>query len=78
MIQKFLIVVCALAFLPGCWNVDNAKSNRFGDVSIGQQMIDLKRAFEENAISVDEHAELKQALMSLSSLCGDPDSTDEE
>ncbi|MCZ6709200.1 MAG: hypothetical protein O7G86_16495 [Gammaproteobacteria bacterium] len=73
MIPKYLVIACALVLLSGCGNIDNAQSIRLGDVSVGQQMIDLKRALEEDAITADEHAELKQALMSLSSLCGDPD-----
>jgi len=41
-----------------------------GDVSIGQQMIDLARAMDEGAIDADEHARLKAGLMSLSEFCG--------
>ena len=74
MIWKCLAVVGALIFLPGCWNSDNAKHLRLGDVSIGQQMIDLKSALDEGAITAEEHAELKGALMSLSSLCEGLDS----
>jgi len=76
-IQKHLVIVGALLLLPGCWNVDNAKNIRFGGVSIGQQMIDLKRALEESAITPDEHTELKQALMSLNSLCEGQDTQEE-
>jgi hypothetical protein len=71
MIRKWLVLPFVLLFLPGCWNSDNAKHIHFGDVSIGQQMIDLKRALEENAITADEHIELKEALMSLQSVCAD-------
>ncbi|MFP6814457.1 MAG: hypothetical protein VB949_02145 [Pseudomonadales bacterium] len=77
MILKCLVIACAAALLSGCGNIDNAQSIRLGDVSVGQQMIDLKRALEEDAITADEHAELKQALMSLSSLCGDGGEDDE-
>ena len=77
MIPNYLLIAGALVLLSGCGNIDNAQSVRFGDVSVGQQMIDLKRALEEDAITADEHAELKQALMSLSSLCGERDEDDE-
>lgn len=56
--------------LTGCWNGKNTNV-RMGDVSIGQQMIDLARALEQGAIDADEHARLKAGLMSLSELCGE-------
>ena len=74
---RVYVLLCGMALLSGCGNIDNAQSIRLGDVSVGQQMIDLKRALEEDAITADEHAELKQALMSLSSLCGDGGEDDE-
>ena len=76
MIQRLYAIPVLLLFLSGCWNIENDEHVRFGDVSIGQQMIDLKRALEESAITADEHAELKQALMSISSLCESDDSDD--
>jgi hypothetical protein len=77
MIFKPLIFAALLPLLQGCWNTDNAKEIHFGDVSIGKQMIDLKQALEAGAVTVDEHARLKQALMSLDSLCESED-IDEE
>jgi len=68
MISRWLAIL-GVVVLAGCWNSDNARNIELGDVSIGQQMIDLKRALDENAISADEYAELKGALMSLQSAC---------
>jgi hypothetical protein len=74
---KPLILIVLAPFLQGCWNADNAREIHFGDVSIGRQMIDLKQALEEGAITVDEHAQLKQALMSFDMSCDSEDSDDE-
>ena len=75
---KMLFLVALVPFLQGCWNADNAKEIHFGDVTIGKQMIDLKQALEEGAITEDEHAQLKQALMSLVSSCGSGDSDSDD
>jgi len=68
MMSKWIAILSVVA-LAGCWNSDNARNIELGDVSIGQQMIDLKRALDEDAISADEYAKLKGALMSLQSAC---------
>lgn len=65
-----LITTGMLLLLAGCWNENVATNVRMGDVSIGQQLMDLARALEEGAIDADEHARLKAGLMSLSELCG--------
>lgn len=67
---KWVAVLPLLLALGGCWNENVATNVRMGDVSIGQQMIDLKRALDEGAISEAEHARLRDALMNLSELCG--------
>lgn len=68
--MKSIMVMVATLLLVGCWNENLATNVRMGDVSIGQQMIDLARALEQGAIDADEHARLKAGLMSLSELCG--------
>ncbi|MCC5888578.1 MAG: hypothetical protein JJT88_19245 [Gammaproteobacteria bacterium] len=67
---KGIVAVVGTLLLAGCWNENVATNVRMGDVSIGQQMIDLARALEQGAIDAEEHARLKQGLMSLSELCG--------
>ena len=75
---KILFLLLLVPFLQGCWNADNAREIHFGDVTIGKQMIDLKLALEEGAITDDEHAQLKQALLSLVSSCGSGDSDSDD
>lgn len=59
-----------LLALTGCWNENIQTSVRMGDVSVGQQLIDLKRALDEEAVSAAEYEELRTALMSLADVCG--------
>jgi len=69
---RALVIACVIPFIAGCWNGHNT-AIRFGDVSIGQQLIDLKRALEEEAIAPEEYEKTKQALLRLSEACGDAD-----
>jgi hypothetical protein len=65
---KSLGIVAVLFVLSGCWNGGNT-SVRLGDVSIGQQLIDLKRALDEGAMSQSEYDDTKQSLLLLNNLC---------
>jgi len=57
-------LVLSLLLLGGCWNGNgNHATLDLGDVSLGQQFIDLKAARDADAISADEYRELKQALI---------------
>ena len=60
--------------LSGCWNGD-VSNIRLADISLGQQLIDLKRALEEEAISDDEYEAAREKLISLYAIC---ESTEEE
>lgn len=62
-----LLGVLALA---GCWNGENMNV-RLGDVSLGQQLIDLQRSLEAGAIDDAEYAELRATLMATADLCGE-------
>ena len=52
----------------GCWNGENV-AIRLGDVSLGQQLIDLKAALDGGAMTQEEYAKAKTQLMDLTSLC---------
>ena len=71
-----LVLACVIPFITGCWNGHNT-AIRFGDVSIGQQLIDLKRALDERALSPEEYERTKQTLLALSEACGDVDSAED-
>jgi hypothetical protein len=57
-------VFVLLLLLGGCWNENS--SIHFGDVSLGQQLIDLKAALDQGAVTEEEYERLKGAIMSLS------------
>jgi hypothetical protein len=62
-----LVLVAALG-LAGCWNGENVNL-RMGDVSLGQQLIDLQRAREAGAIDDEEYQRVRTALVAISALC---------
>jgi len=73
--KKFVIIICCLA-LTGCWNGGNTHVS-LGDVSLGQQLLDLKSALDGGAISQQEFDETKQTLLALNSLCENTEEEDE-
>lgn len=79
MYTKFRAPLYALLvtiFLAGCWNGENIHL-RMGDVSVGQQLIDLKRALDEEAIDAQEYERLKTALMQIADVCGNQETLKE-
>ncbi len=72
--RVFLTLV--LAGLAGCWNGENV-AIRLGDVSLGQQLIDLKKAIEGGAMTEAEYTQVRAQLMDLSNLCKSDDGEDE-
>lgn len=68
MTRKTLLIAITLLFGAGCWNGQNTSIN-LGDVSIGQQLIDLKRALDEGAMTQDEYDQTKQTLLRLNNVC---------
>ncbi len=65
---KAAAVLLTSIALGGCWNGDNDSIN-LGNVSIGQQMIDLKKALDSGAVTQEEYGRLKQTLLSLDTVC---------
>lgn len=55
--------------LGGCWNQGNNSHIELGDISLGQQLIDLKRALEAEALTPQEYESAKQSLLTLNALC---------
>lgn len=66
--MRKLILLAVLGLLAGCWNGGNANV-RLGDVSLGQQFIDLKRALDAGALTQAEYDQTKAQLLSLAALC---------
>ncbi len=66
---RAILLVATICALTGCWNGGNFKID-LGHVSVGQQMIDLKKALEDGAMSQAEYDETKATLLLLNSGCG--------
>jgi len=74
--RKVLLVAIIVLFSAGCWNGENTSIN-LGTVSIGQQLIDLKRALDEGAMTQEEYDQTKQTLLKLNSVCQNTDQEEE-
>ena len=68
MIFRLLLAVIFMAILTGCWNGGNTRVS-LGDVSLGEQLIDLKLALESDAMTQEEYEVVRQSLLSLGALC---------
>ena len=75
MTRRFLLAAACCFALSGCWNGGNTHVS-LGDVSIGSQLVDLKTALDEGAISQEEFEETKRTLLGLNSLCENTDADD--
>ncbi|MDA1074882.1 MAG: hypothetical protein O3A63_09015 [Proteobacteria bacterium] len=60
------LIALGLLFMGGCWNGDQVN---LGNVSVGQQMMDLSKALEAGALTDIEYAKLKTVLMSIDGVC---------
>lgn len=69
---KTLAIAITLLLVGGCWNGQNTSVN-LGSVSLGQQLIDLKRALDEDAMTQEEYEKTKQTLLKLNNLCENTD-----
>ncbi|MEM9621073.1 MAG: SHOCT domain-containing protein [Pseudomonadota bacterium] len=69
---KAVSIIVMTLMLSACWNGENVHV-QLGDVSFGQQLIDLKRALDEDAISEREYERAKARLLDMASLCEDAD-----
>jgi hypothetical protein len=66
--MKLTSCLVSVLFLAGCWNGGNTAIS-WGDVSVGQQLIDLKLALDAEALTQPEYETLKEALLSMPALC---------
>jgi hypothetical protein len=67
---KCFVILSACLMLAACWNGGN-QSIRLGDVSLGQQLIDLQAALDQGAVTTEEYERLKAALVSVHSMCNE-------
>ena len=75
MLKTPLLIFAATFLLTGCWNGGNTAVS-LGDVSLGQQLIDLQAALEAQAINQEEYEDAKAGLLALGNACdlGEEDS----
>ena len=73
MLYKLLSVSLVTIALGGCWNGENVQI-ALGDVSLGQQLLDLKSALDGNAMTESEYETTKETLLALNSLCENTES----
>jgi len=73
---RMMVLALALLLTAGCWNGGN-KAISLGDVSVGQQLIDLKRALDEGAMTEDEYVKTKATLLELNNVCENTEAADE-
>jgi hypothetical protein len=75
--MKALAYTTLLLLGTGCWNGENHVI-KLGDVTIGQQLIDLKRAHEAGAMTDTEYAEVKAKLISMADVCNADEQPDQD
>ena len=66
--MKPVALLGVLLFMAGCWNGGNTAVS-WGDVSVGQQLIDLKLALDADALTEAEYEQTKAALLSIPAIC---------
>jgi uncharacterized protein YcfL len=76
-VQKIVLVILVGLLTVGCVDSQNGYNIHLGDVSLGQQLIDLKAALDAEAISEDEYESLKKMLVEANSYCGDAPEVEE-
>lgn len=76
--MRLMLLTPLLLALTGCWNANNEHLH-LGDVSIGQQLIDLKQAREADALTEAEYETARAQLLAAADLClGDDDDEDDD
>ncbi len=71
---KSISTILLCLALSGCWNGENVHVS-LGDVSLGQQLTDLKSALDQGALTDEEYRATKKTLLALNTLC---ENTEEE
>jgi hypothetical protein len=67
--MKLLLPIAIVLLLTSCIQENNPRNLRMGDVTLGQQLIDLKRALEVDAVTESEYETIKANLVNAASMC---------
>jgi len=73
--MRLAVLLALILSAAGCFNGGNSNIS-LGDVSLGQQLIDLKRALEEDALTEAEYEAARESLMASMQLCENGDGND--
>ena len=73
---KPALIFAVTVLLAGCWNGGNT-AVQLGDVSLGQQLMDLQAALEADAITPEEYERTKAGLLALGNACGEAEDEDD-
>jgi hypothetical protein len=69
---RCILVLTGVLTLGGCFNGGNSATHyELGDVSLGQQLIDLKAALEADAIDRAEYETLRRRIMQIHTLAAE-------
>ena len=75
--MRLTAVFLCLTLLSGCYQENNPRNLRMGDVTLGQQLIDLKKALDAEAIDEEEYETMKDNLVNAASMCDSAEDDDE-
>ncbi len=75
--MKLLLPIAIVLLLTSCIQENNPRNLRMGDVTLGQQLIDLKRALEMDAVTESEYETIKANLVNAASMCDAADEDDD-
>ena len=73
-----LVFVLTALLITGCVQENNPRNLRMGDVTLGQQLIDLKQALDVNAVSEEEYKQMKAGLVAAASMCAAAEEDEED
>lgn len=76
--MKLVILAAMVVCLSSCVQENNPRNLRLGNITIGQQLIDLKEALDKGAVSESEYNQIKENLVSASSMCAAAEQDDDE
>jgi hypothetical protein len=63
------VLLLLILLMSACIQENNPRTVSLGDVSIGQQLLDLKSALDAKAISEEEYKAVKEDLIASAKFC---------
>ena len=70
-LTQYTLFSLLLVLLGGCVQEVTNRSIGLGDVTLGQQLIDLQRALESDAIDEEEFEQIKKNLIASAAMCSE-------